>query len=49
MNEYLAFQFNIQGFWQVVMVYSVLYITAQCLSLLVIDIEGTYVRDCEAV
>ena len=43
MNEYLAFQLCIQVFWKVVLVYSVLYITVQCLSLLVIDIEETYV------
>ena len=43
MNEYLAFQLYIQVFWKVVLVYSVLFITVQCLSLLVIDIEETYV------
>ena len=43
MNEYLAFQLYIQVFWEVVLVYSALYITVQCLSLLVIYIEETYV------
>ena len=43
MNEYLAFQLYIQVFWKVVLVYSALSITVQCLSLLVIDIEETYV------
>ena len=43
MNEYLAFQLYIQVFWKVVLVYNALYITVQCLSLLVIDIEETYV------
>ena len=41
MNEYLAFQLYIQVFWKVVLVYSALYITVQCLFLLVIDIEET--------
>ena len=45
MNEYLAFQLYIQVFWKVVLVYSALYITVQCLSLLVIDIEETHVND----
>ena len=43
MNEYLAFQLYIQVFWKVVLVYNALCITIQCLSLLVIDIEETYV------
>ena len=43
MNEYLAFQLHNQVSWEVVLVYSVLYITAQYLFLLVIDIEQIYV------
>ena len=43
MKEDLAFQFYIQVFWKVVLVYSASYITVQCLSLLVIDNEETYV------
>ena len=43
MNEYLAFELYIQVFWNVVLVYSALYITVLCLSLLVIDIEETSV------
>ena len=43
MNEYLAFQLYIQVFGKLVLVYSALYITVQCLSLLVIDTEKTYV------
>ena len=44
MNKNLAFQLYIQVFcFLYIVVYNVLHITTQCSSLLVIDIEETYV------